>query len=390
MTATPKFSPPDVTPAQLANALRMLAADAVETAKSGHPGMPLGMADIAEVVWRRHLRHNPGNPSWPDRDRFVLSNGHGSMLLYALLHLTGYDLPIGELKRFRQLHSKTPGTPRGGAHPRHRDHHGPARPGPRQRGRHGARREAPGRALQPRRPRDRRSPHVRVRRRRLPDGGRVARSLLARRHARAGEARRALRRQRHLDRRPRRRLVPRRHAEALRGLRLERDPRRRRPRCGGRGSRGARGDVRRPADAGLLPHRDRQGRAEQGRHARRARCAARRAGAGRAPRSTRLAAPAVRSACRDRGGMGRPPARRGARGGLAAALRRLRRRSSRARGGVPARDLPHAARALAATRWTRSTTRRARRRPVRRASPRRTCSTTWSPRCRSSSAVRPT
>ena len=117
MTATPKFSPPDVTPAQLANALRMLAADAVEAARSGHPGMPLGMADIAEVVWRRHLRHNPGNPSWPDRDRFVLSNGHGSMLLYALLHLTGYDLPIGELKRFRQLHSKTPGHPEVGLTP---------------------------------------------------------------------------------------------------------------------------------------------------------------------------------------------------------------------------------------------------------------------------------
>jgi len=117
MTATPKFSPPDVTPAQLANALRMLAADAVEAAKSGHPGMPLGMAEIAEVVWRRHLRHNPGNPSWPDRDRFVLSNGHGSMLLYALLHLTGYDLPIGELKRFRQLHSKTPGHPEVGLTP---------------------------------------------------------------------------------------------------------------------------------------------------------------------------------------------------------------------------------------------------------------------------------
>jgi transketolase len=117
MTATPKFSAPDVTPADLANALRMLAADAVEAAKSGHPGMPLGMAEIAEVVWRRHLRHNPGNPSWPDRDRFVLSNGHGSMLLYALLHLSGYDLPLAELQRFRQLHSKTPGHPEVGLTP---------------------------------------------------------------------------------------------------------------------------------------------------------------------------------------------------------------------------------------------------------------------------------
>ena len=94
---------------ELANAIRALAMDAVQQANSGHPGMPMGMADIAEVLWNGHLRHNPANPHWPDRDRFVLSNGHGSMLLYALLHLTGYDLPMEELKRFRQLHSKTPG-----------------------------------------------------------------------------------------------------------------------------------------------------------------------------------------------------------------------------------------------------------------------------------------
>jgi len=99
------------TPRDLANALRFLAIDAVEAAKSGHPGMPMGMADIAEVLWNEHLRHNPKNPQWPDRDRFVLSNGHGSMLLYALLHLAGYDLPLDELKRFRQLHSKTAGHP---------------------------------------------------------------------------------------------------------------------------------------------------------------------------------------------------------------------------------------------------------------------------------------
>ncbi|MFC7335515.1 transketolase [Rhodocista pekingensis] len=102
---------------RLANALRVLAIDAVEAAKSGHPGMPMGMADIAEALWRRHLRHNPADPAWPDRDRFVLSNGHGSMLLYGLLHLTGYDLPIEELKRFRQLHSKTPGHPEHGLTP---------------------------------------------------------------------------------------------------------------------------------------------------------------------------------------------------------------------------------------------------------------------------------
>ncbi len=102
---------------QLANALRMLAVDAVEHAKSGHPGAPMGMADIAEVLWRRHLKHDPADPKWPDRDRFVLSNGHGSMLLYALLHLTGYDLPLDELKRFRQLGSKTPGHPEFGITP---------------------------------------------------------------------------------------------------------------------------------------------------------------------------------------------------------------------------------------------------------------------------------
>jgi transketolase len=103
--------------AELANAIRALAMDAVEAAKSGHPGMPMGMAEIAVALWKRHLRHNPANPRWPGRDRFVLSNGHGSMLLYSLLHLTGYDLPIEELKRFRQLHSKTPGHPEYGYAP---------------------------------------------------------------------------------------------------------------------------------------------------------------------------------------------------------------------------------------------------------------------------------
>jgi len=99
---------------ELADALRALAMDAVQKANSGHPGMPMGMAEIAEVVWNHHLRFNPANPAWPDRDRFVLSNGHGSMLLYALLHLTGFDLPMAELQRFRQLHSKTPGHPESG------------------------------------------------------------------------------------------------------------------------------------------------------------------------------------------------------------------------------------------------------------------------------------
>jgi transketolase len=101
----------------MAAAIRALAMDAVEQAASGHPGMPMGMADIAVALWARHLRHNPARPTWFDRDRFVLSNGHGSMLLYALLHLTGYDLPIDELRRFRKLHSKTPGHPEVGVTP---------------------------------------------------------------------------------------------------------------------------------------------------------------------------------------------------------------------------------------------------------------------------------
>ncbi|MDH2895090.1 transketolase [Rahnella variigena] len=96
---------------ELANAIRALSMDAVQKANSGHPGAPMGMADIAEVLWRDYLNHNPTNPHWADRDRFVLSNGHGSMLIYSLLHLTGYDLPMSELANFRQLHSKTPGHP---------------------------------------------------------------------------------------------------------------------------------------------------------------------------------------------------------------------------------------------------------------------------------------
>lgn len=115
MTAVRNITPPKFN--DITGAIRMLAADAVQKANSGHPGAPMGMAEIADVLWNRHLRHNPGNPKWPNRDRFVLSNGHGSMLIYALLHLSGYDLPMEELKRFRQLHSKTPGHPEYGYAP---------------------------------------------------------------------------------------------------------------------------------------------------------------------------------------------------------------------------------------------------------------------------------
>jgi len=104
-------------PNSLADALRVLAMDAVQQANSGHPGAPMGMAEIAQALWTRNLRHNPADPAWANRDRFVLSNGHGSMLIYALLHLTGYDLPLDEIKQFRQLHSKTPGHPEVGVTP---------------------------------------------------------------------------------------------------------------------------------------------------------------------------------------------------------------------------------------------------------------------------------
>lgn len=102
---------------QMANAIRALAMDAVQQANSGHPGAPMGMADMAVALWGDHLQHNPKNPHWANRDRFVLSNGHASMLIYALLHLTGYKLPIDELKKFRQLHSKTAGHPEVGVTP---------------------------------------------------------------------------------------------------------------------------------------------------------------------------------------------------------------------------------------------------------------------------------
>ena len=113
----PDTPSPAASHADVVNAIRALAMDAVQQANSGHPGMPMGMADIAEALWRHFLRHNPADPKWPDRDRFVLSNGHGSMLQYALLHLTGYDLPMEEIRNFRQLHSKTPGHPEVGVTP---------------------------------------------------------------------------------------------------------------------------------------------------------------------------------------------------------------------------------------------------------------------------------
>ena len=172
----------------MANAIRALAMDAVQQANSGHPGMPMGMADIAVALWSGTCSHNPANPRWADRDRFVLSNGHGSMLLYALLHLTGYDLPIDELKNFRQLHSQDAGPSRSAA----------SRPASRPRpGRSARASPTPSAWRSPRScwPRefnrpgydDRRSPHLCVHGRRLPDGRHLARGLLARRHAGLGK-----------------------------------------------------------------------------------------------------------------------------------------------------------------------------------------------------------
>ncbi len=178
---------------ELANALRALAMDAVQKANSGHPGMPMGMAEIAEVVWNHHLRFNPLNPFWADRDRFVLSNGHGSMLLYALLHLTGFDLPMREIEHFRQLHSKTPGHPERGLTPGVETTTGPLGQGFA---------NAVGFAIAERalaaefnRPghRGRRPPHLRVHGRRLHDGGHLPRGGKPCRDARPGQAHRHLR-----------------------------------------------------------------------------------------------------------------------------------------------------------------------------------------------------
>ena len=108
------------------NTIRMLSIDAVQKANSGHPGMPMGAATMAYVLWTRHLRHNPKNPAWPDRDRFVLSAGHASMLLYSLLFLTGYDLTMDDIEQFRQWKSRTPGHPERGVHAGRRGHHGAA------------------------------------------------------------------------------------------------------------------------------------------------------------------------------------------------------------------------------------------------------------------------
>ena len=247
----------DVAPTSLlANAIRALAMDAVEAAKSGHPGMPMGMAEIAVALWNRHLVHNPANPHWANRDRFVISNGHGSMLLYALLHLTGYDLPMEELKRFRQLHSKTPGHPEFGPTPGVETTTGPLGQGLA---------NAVGMALAERllAAQFNRPGHAIVDHRTycFVGDGCLMEGISHEAGSLAGtlglvQADRALRRQRHLDRRRNEGLVHRRHARPLRGLRLERDPARRRPRRrSGRPRDPRRAPRHRPAHAHLLQDR---------------------------------------------------------------------------------------------------------------------------------------
>ena len=182
---------------QCANAIRALAIDAIEKSRSGHPGAPLGMADMAEALWRHGFKHNPANPGWPDRDRFVLSNGHASMLQYAVLHLTGYDFPIEEIKNFRQWGSQTPGHPERGLPPGVEMTTGPLGQGIS---------SAVGMALAERMlaarfntPEQNRGgpPYLCLLRRRLPDGRRLARGLLPGRDLGPGQAHCALRLQRH-------------------------------------------------------------------------------------------------------------------------------------------------------------------------------------------------
>ena len=192
---------------------------APQAANSGHPGTAMALAPLAHVLWTRIMRYDAEAPDWPDRDRFVLSAGHASILLYSMLHLTGYGLTLDDLKAFRQWGSPHARPPRGAPHRRGRGHHRPARPGLRQRRRHGHRRAL---AAGPVRPRAVRPPHLRDLQRRRPRGGHQPRGGLAGRAPRAGPARLRLRRQPHHDRRRHRAGLLRRRGRPLRGLRLAR------------------------------------------------------------------------------------------------------------------------------------------------------------------------
>ena len=258
--------------ADLANAIRALAMDAVEQAKSGHPGLPMGAADVATVLFTRFLKFDPADPAWPDRDRFVLSAGHGSMLIYALLYLTGYPaMTLDQIKRFRQLGSITAGHPEYGHTPGSRDHHRPARARPRQCGRHGDCGAALGGRIRRRRGR---SQDLRARLRRRPDGRHQPGSHRARRSSQAQPADRAVRRQRHLHRRRAVAHRQRRSGQALRGRRLDRFARRR-PRSRSDCRRARESAIVRPAGHDRLQDHHRLRRADQGRQGLLARFAAR-------------------------------------------------------------------------------------------------------------------
>ena len=183
------------------NTIRTLTVDAVQAAQSGHPGAPLALAPTAYLLYSRIMKHNPADPKWPDRDRFVLSAGHASMLLYASLHLSGYDLSLDQIKQFRQLGSETPGHPEYGDTPGVETTTGPLGQGFGERRRDGDGREVPAREV---RRRGLRPPHLRDLLRRRPDGGRRLRGGLARRAPAARQARLPLRRQQDHDRRPHR------------------------------------------------------------------------------------------------------------------------------------------------------------------------------------------
>ena len=285
---------PEATHQDMANAIRALAMDAVQKADSGHPGMPMGMADVATVLFTRFLKFDAAHPEWPDRDRFVLSAGHGSMLLYALLYLTGYpEMELDELKRFRQLGSRTPGHPEYGHAPGIETTTGPLGQGLG---------NAVGMALAERLlnralwRRHRQPLHLLRGGRRLPDGGHQPRGDLARGPSQARPSHRAVRRQSDLDRRSDQPCRLRRPDRALQGFGLAYGPRQR-PRSGSRrlGHRECAGRHR-PAVADRLPDRHRLWRAEQGRHRRDPRFAARRGGDQGRAREAALAASTLRGA----------------------------------------------------------------------------------------------
>ena len=284
----------DETIEQLAiNTIRTLSMDAVQAAKSGHPGTPMALAPVAYVLWNEVLRYDPAQPGWPNRDRFVLSCGHASMLLYSVLHLAGVKqldadgrptdelaVPLDDIRHFRQLRQPLPRPSRARPHQRRRDHHRAAGPGHRQQRGHGHRLPLAGRPLQPAGLRPVRLQRLRPLQRRRPDGGRRRRGRLAGRPPQALQPLLDLRRQPHHHRGPHLAELQRGRGHAVRRLRLERGQggRRQRPGrpCAARSQ--AFQQTARSAHADHRPQRDRLRRAAQGRHPRGPRGAAGRGG----------------------------------------------------------------------------------------------------------------